>query len=238
MFLLRLLCAGVATVYTFISSFASNALIPVQSFGLASTVPAIFFAIILELGIQSIPRAHVQPVLASFFNSISAVPISSHSLLARSPVLVPSVIVPSSTALSVQTTSFKFKSPVISVKRSVAITLAASSPASASGSSSTRSIRRHRRTVASIDREVIVLWILGFVYCLSMRYLFKAYCKWAAKQHVEGHKLMFARLKVYTSPGYQWRESDILVRVVSTDGSPEQLVPMVSGPDLMRWTSC
>lgn len=108
MFLLRLLYAGAAAVYTFVSSLASNALIPVQQFDIASTAPAVFFRQLLDLGIKAVPQAHVEPTpQASFFNSISAVPINGHSLFVQSPAMVPSVIVNTPTALSVQSTSSK-----------------------------------------------------------------------------------------------------------------------------------
>lgn len=108
MFLLRLLYAGAAAVYTFVSSLASNALIPVQQFDIASTAPAVFFRQLLDLGIKAVPQAHVEPTpQASFFNSISTVPINGHSLFVQSPAMVPSVIVNTPTSLSVQSTTSK-----------------------------------------------------------------------------------------------------------------------------------
>ncbi|THH27184.1 hypothetical protein EUX98_g7011 [Antrodiella citrinella] len=104
MFIFYLLYAGAAAVLSFVNMLSIAALVPVQVLELVNIPVFWFISGLIDLGIRPAPQALVQVASSSFFNSISAVPFDAHSVFVRRPAVVPSVIVPTTTALAVRPT--------------------------------------------------------------------------------------------------------------------------------------
>ena len=88
-------------VMSFFSVINFNAVVPFQVFSLVALPTLWLFSALVDIASRPALQAHIPVATPSYFNSLSIVPTEAHALMVRPKAMVPSVIIPTTTAISV-----------------------------------------------------------------------------------------------------------------------------------------